>query len=368
IGRYALELLDGLAATAPSAAPGAEIVLLSSERADPRGLWRRFETHHLRGCHLLPALMTAGNLALRRAARRLKLDVIHDPNGIAPFAAAHPATRHLVTIHDAFAFVYPEQQAALDTWRYRLMLPRVLRRADRVLTDSAHSRRDLLRYLPLKQELVEVVHCGINERFRPAGPAAIDAVLRRYGLEQPFVLYVGSINGRKNIARLFEAFALVRERLPGLKLVMGGAKQWQTAELEATYDRLDLAADVVWTGYLADEDLPALYSAARAFVFPSLYEGFGLPPLEAMACGTPVVTSDTSSLPEVAGDAALLIDPLDPRALAAAIARICGDEELRAELRARGLAQAARFHWHRAAEAVWGAYQRALAPAGAAGE
>jgi glycosyltransferase involved in cell wall biosynthesis len=342
IGRYAVELLRAIAVL-----PGApEIVLLSTEREDVHGLWQSFERHALPGCHLLPALMTLGNLALGDAARRYKLDVLHDPNGIAPFLGPRGRTRRVVTIHDAFAYVYPQAHNRLDNWRYRWMLPRAARAADAVLTDSRHSRADLLRFLHVPEQKVHVTPLGIDPRFAPHsdGPQR-QTVLARYGIEWPYVLYVGGINARKNIARLFEAFARVHERLPQMRLVVAGKRQWQTGEIDAVFQRLGLERCVHFTGYVADADLPALYSAAELFVFPSLYEGFGLPPLEAMACGTPVVASNVSSLPEVVGDAALTVDPHDIPGLAAAIERALRDQELRVELRSRGLQRVKMFSW-----------------------
>jgi glycosyltransferase involved in cell wall biosynthesis len=357
IGRYAIELARALAAQ-----PGAtEIVLLTTEREDRHGLWSQFERHALAGCHLLPALMTYGNAAIAEATRRYRLDVVHDPNGIAPFLGPRLGARRLVTIHDAFAYVHPETHNRLDNWRYRWMLPSAARRADLVLTDSEHSRGDLVRYLRLPAAQVRAIPLGAEPRFRPVDDTpARRAILERYGITSPYLLYVGGINARKNIAGLFEAYARVRARHPELALVVGGKRQWQTGEIDAAFTRLGLENNVLFTGYVGDADLPALYSAAAAFVFPSLYEGFGLPPLEAMACGAPVIASASSSLPEVVGDAALTADPHDIGGLAAAIERVVGDAELRAELRRRGIARAARFSWQRTARETLAAYQQAL--------
>ena len=360
IGRYAVELLRALAAL-PDAP---EIVLLTTEREDRHDLWTRFEHHPLPGCRLLPTLMTLGNLALSAATRRYGLDLIHDPNGIAPFFGPRAGARRIVTIHEAFAFVYPDTHNRLDNWRYHVMLTQAARRADQVLTDSEHSRQDLQRYLAVPDANIRLIHCGLDPCFQAVadGPAR-RAILERYGIASPYLLYVGSINARKNIARLFEAFAEVRQRHAGLKLVIGGKRQWQTNAIDATFERLALHDHVHFTGYLDDADLPALYSAAEVFVFPSLYEGFGLPPLEALACGTPVVTSNTSSLPEVVGDAALTVDPYAVADLAAAIERALTDRALRTMLRQRGLLQAQRFTWQRAAQEVFGIYQHLLGQA-----
>ncbi len=357
IGRYAVELLRALAAL-PNCP---EIVLLTTEREDRHGLWDAFEHHTLPGCRLLPALMTFGNLALSWACRRYRLEIIHDPNGIAPLLGPGAGTRRIVTLHDAFAYVYPETHNRLDNWRYRSMLPRALRNADMVLTDSDHSRRDLMRYLALPDANLQVIPLGVDPRFQPLADGEVRrAVLSRYGITRPYLLYLGGINARKNIAQLFTAYARIRKRHPDLLLVVGGKRQWRTGEIDAAFRRLDLASHVHFTGYVADADLPALYSAAELFVFPSLYEGFGLPPLEAMACGTPVVTSNVSSLPEAVGDAALTVDPYDVGELVLAIDRLLTDEMLRADLRRRGMERASRFTWARTARETLAIYEQVL--------
>lgn len=359
IGRYAIELLHALAAL-PDAP---EIVLLTTEREDHHGLWDRFEHHALPGCRLVPALMVAGNPLLSIATRRYGLDIIHDPNGIAPFFGPRMGARRVVTIHDTLVYVYPETHNRLDTWRFRWMLPQATTRADMVLTDSDCSRADIQRYLAVPGEKVRAFPIGVNAAFHPIPAGAErDAVLARYSVEPPYLLYVGGITGRKNIARLFEAYAQVRVPRPDLRLVIGGKRQWHTEEMDMTFRRLDIAGQVRFTGYVDDADLPALYSAAEAFVFPSLYEGFGLPPLEAMACGTPVITSNTSSLPEAVGDAGLQVDPYDVDALANAITRVLTDDTLRTHLRERGIVRAAQFTWQRVAEGALATYRTVLGP------
>lgn len=357
IGRYAIELLRALAAL-PNAP---EIVLLTTEREDRHGLWQRFERHALPGCYLLPALLSVGNLALSRAIRRYDLDILHDPNGIAPFLGPKHGAKRLVTIHDAFAFVHPETHNRLDNWRYRMLLPWASRRADTVMTDSAHSRRDLEQHLKIEAARINVIPCGLDPHFTPvADCAARQHILDRYRIVAPYLLYVGGINARKNIARLFEAFAQVRADHPSVKLVIGGKRQWQTREIEATFERLALHDSVHFTGYVQDADLPSLYSAAEAFVFPSLYEGFGMPPLEAMACGAPVITSNVSSLPEVVGDAALTVDPYNIAELAGALRRVLADRELRSRLQQQGFVRARQFSWNRTARATYDLYATLL--------
>ena len=358
IGRYAVQLLKALAVLLD----GPEIVLLTTEREDHHGLWARFERHALPGCHLLPGLLSVGNLALSRAVARLRLDLVHDPNGIAPFLGPSWGAGRVVTLHDTFAYVAPEAHDGFDTWRYRSLLPPAARRAAGVITVSQCSRRDLVRFLKLDPVRVHVTAEGVEACFRPLPDDQQRAsVLQRYGIMRPYLLYVGGLNGRKNIPRLLEAYAHLRAQHPAVTLVIAGRRQWQAGAIDEAFRRLALEGRVHFTGYVADADLPALYSAAELFVFPSLYEGFGLPPLEAMACGTPVVTTNVSSLSEVVGDAALTVDPYDSSALAAALERALTDSALRAELRRKGLQRAAQFSWERTARETLAVYRQVLA-------
>jgi glycosyltransferase involved in cell wall biosynthesis len=355
IGRYAVELLHALS----KIPQGPEIVLLTTEREDRHGLWDQFEHHALPGCRLLPVLMSAGNLLLSQAEHRYRLDILHDPNGIAPFLGPKGRTKRIVTIHDAFTYIHPETHNTLDNWRYRWMLPEAARRADTVITVSECSKRDLRQYIGLGEEQVVITPEGVSPRFKPITDGVERReVLDRYGITQAYILYLGGINPRKNIRRLLEAFAQVREHCPKVTLVIAGKRQWQLEEIDATFERLNLHGQVHFTGYVDEADLPALYSAAELFVFPSLYEGFGLPPLEAMACGTPVIASKTSSLLEILNDAALTVDPYDVYDLAEAIKRVLTDQTLRSNLRVRGLERASHFTWQRTARETLQVYSQ----------
>jgi len=205
-----------------------------------------------------------------------------------------------------------------------------------------------------------VIPEAAHTRYRPMSLESVDPALKRYVIERPYILYVGSLEKRKNLPRLLEAYAYLRETLPGWKLVIVGGRKWKSDPIYKAVQRLGLEPHVIFTGFVAEEDLPALYNGADLFVFPSLYEGFGLPVLEAMACGTPVVTSNTSSLPEVAGEAALLVAPTDVKAIAAAMQRVLSEPDLAAELRRRGLERASQFSWERTARETLAVYERVL--------
>lgn len=275
---------------------------------------------------------------------------------------ALPQTRTLLTVHD-LSFVRVPETASPPLKAYLdAVVPRSVRSADHVLADSQATRDDLVALYDVPESKITVLLSGVDARFAPVSDdAELSRVRQRYALPHtPFILSVGTVQPRKNYARLIEALAQLRAEYPALHLVIAGGRGWLEDPIYESLDRLNLRGAVTFTGFADDADLPALYTLARAVALPSLYEGFGLPVLEAMACGTPVVTSTISSLPEVAGDAALLVDPLDIDALAAALRQLLADESLRAGLRARGLARAATFTWERSARQLLEVYAHML--------
>jgi len=300
-------------------------------------------------------------LALAFELRRRPVDVLHVQYTAPPFCPV-PV---VATIHDLAFEHLPETFTRRGSLQLKLTVRRTARQAARIATVSEYSRQDLLRTYNLPPEKVAVTYNGIESHFtpQPSSPGEADDVRRRFGIARNFLLAVGSLQPRKNLIRLIRAYAKLRERDQNFapQLVIVGRKLWLADEIFAEVRRQRWAQDVILTGYVTDEDLPKLYRAATAFVYPSLFEGFGLPPVEAMACGTPVVTSNTSSLPEVVGEAALLIDPCDEQALTSAISQIVGDQSLRAKLRAQGIEQARKFTWRAAAEKTLQLYQESFA-------
>jgi alpha-1,3-rhamnosyl/mannosyltransferase len=235
-------------------------------------------------------------------------------------------------------------------------------RASHIITPSRSTRDDVLKLLPVDPERVSVVPEGVDPIFAPRPANEVAARLAPLGLRAgEYLLYVGTIEPRKNLLRLLQALDLAGATTG--PLVLAGGHGWNNAAIRTAVERLARTGRVRSLGYVPDELRPVLLTGARAFVYPSLYEGFGLPPLEAMACGTPVLTSNVSSLPEVVGDAALFVNPDDVDALATGLARLWRDETLRADLRARGLAQARQFSWERTARATLDVYRAVLARA-----
>ena len=286
-------------------------------------------------------------------------DVFHSPDYTLP---PLKTARGVVTIHDLSFLRVPE--CADPGLRDYLTenVPRAVRRASRILVDSNNTKQDVVELLHIPADKVSVIPAGVEPRFRPTRDLEECARVRnRYRLPELFVLFVGTIEPRKNLSRLITAYSDFR-RQTGLphQLVISGAKGWLYNDIFEQVTREGLSEDILFPGFVDDEDLPILYTLADLFVFPSLYEGFGLPPLEAMACGTPVVASDNSSLPEVLGQAALLVPAEDTTAITDAMARVLGDANLRTRLADLGRAQAARFTWSGAAHELIDAYQKAF--------
>jgi glycosyltransferase involved in cell wall biosynthesis len=299
--------------------------------------------------------------ALPRAAAMAGADLLHYPFFAAPLVATVPV---VVTVHDLIPMILPAYRAGATVRLYTALVAAATRRAKLIVADSAASRDDIVRHLGVPAERVRVVLLAADERFRPCDdPGALDALRARLALPERFILYLGGLDERKNVPRLVEAYALARRMGLDLPLVIAGrlpAPSPLFPDVRGPVERLGLGDHVVFCGPGTEADTSPLYQAATAFVYPSTYEGFGLPPLEAMACGTPVVCSNNSSLPEVVGDAALTVDPTSVEALASALTAVGTDADLRESLRARGLARAATFSWERAARETEEAYAAAL--------
>lgn len=285
--------------------------------------------------------------------------------------AVFHATEHLLvpmrgvptvlTVHDLIYRLFPAHHKRLNFWYLNAAMPLYVRRADAIIAVSESTKRDLIRLYGIPAEKVTVIYEAASPVFHPQPPEHVAAVRARYGLPERYLLTVGTIEPRKNLPRLVEALAALRLDMPDLKLVVAGAKGWLFEGFFEAIERHDQGQAVVLPGYIADDDLPALYAGAEVVVQPSLYEGFGLPVLEAMACGAPVACSRTSSLGEIAGQAALTFDPLNVEEMAEVIRRLLADADLRERLRHKGLAHAANFSWGKAARETWAVYERLMA-------
>lgn len=292
-----------------------------------------------------PTYSIAEQFKIPLSLAREHVQLVHEPHYVLPPLLN---CRSVVTIHDCIHLMFPEYLPNKLAYVYaKSSMWTASRKADRILTVSEASKRDILRFFNVPPEKVVVIHNAIDERFlAPANPERMELVRQRYQLDHPFVLYVGNIKPHKNIERLIAAFGAARGQCQDdLKLIIIGDEISKYPALRQSVHKHKLDKHVRFLGFQPMETLAAFYRQARAFVFPSLYEGFGLPPLEAMACGAPVVTSNVSSLPEVAGGAALLVDPYDVEAIANGIVRAVTDEPFRAVMIEKGKQRARTFSW-----------------------
>ncbi len=353
IGQYTLRLLEGLVATGHM-----PLVLQSGDW--PPGLHPDgYQVVRLPGSGLLPALLTLGQVQIGWQARRRGLKLVHDPTGTIPLGLCK--AKRVVTLHDAIPYVYPHVSTTMDRLVHHSWLPRAVKHVDAVITISQNSKKDLLEYLPIAEAKITVIAAAAGKHFQMMNEEKIAPALERVGVERPYILYVGSVEPRKNLLRLLEAYQEVRKWSQSWRLVIVGARNyWKSSPVAQKVKDLGLEGQVKFTGYIPDEDLPALYNGADLFCFPSLYEGFGLPVLEAMACGTPVVTANSSSLPEVAGEAALLVDPYNVTELAAAMRRVLEDPALAEDLRQKGLERVKQFTWEKTARETIAVYEKVL--------
>jgi alpha-1,3-rhamnosyl/mannosyltransferase len=282
-------------------------------------------------------------------------DVYHATNYV--FTHSVKRARRVVTIHDMTLMLFPEWHPRARVTSMASEIARSVEVADHVLADSASTRDDIVKHFGMRPDRISVVPLAADRSFRPLPAADVRRVLADWGLTQDgYLLFMGTIEPRKNLLRLLQAAELAGDRAG--PLVLAGAAGWGSDEVARRIQSLRRAGRLTYLGYVPDDARPALINGARGFVYPSLYEGFGLPVLEAMACGVPVLASNVSSLPEVVGDAGLMEDPKDVDAIAQGMIRLWEDETLRRELSARGLRQAATFSWERTARQTFAAYAR----------
>jgi glycosyltransferase involved in cell wall biosynthesis len=318
--------------------PGLEVVAVPDQRVARRLIWEQLE---------FPSLL-----------RRHRIDLLHSPHYTMPYTRP---CRHVVAFHDFTFFLFPR----LHTRMKRLLFPQLMRlsarRADALLASSESTRADALRLLAIPPAKIITVPLGVADAYYQEPDAAQqEAVRARYNLPPRFILYVGLVEPRKNLLQLVEAFHGLHTAHPDVQLVVVGRMGWMVQTLLDRLAALDLGDRVQFTGYVPEADLAALYALAEVFVYPSVYEGFGLPVLEALACGAPVITTNVSSMPEIVGDAGVLIPPGDGAALQAALGTLLEDPARRAALQAAGRARGRLFPWRRTARESLAVYRQVL--------
>ena len=315
----------------------------------------------------LPFFAFEEQISLGLTAMRDRLDILHCPANTGPLMLRR-RTRLVLTIHDVM-YLMPESELPRSQSAYQRagrlyrswVVPRLVRRASAVTTDSRRSADDVVTYLGIEHEGIRVVYAAPGATYtEPIAEGQIAGVSRRHGIGKRFVLALGAIDPRKNTRRIVTAFAALRANVGvDYQLVIAGLSGGARDRVRALADESGAGGQIVVLGFVPESDLAALYHAAQVFVYPSLYEGFGLPVLEAMACGTPVIASTAGSIPEIAGDAAILVDPNDTGAIAEALRRVVLDGALRRDLIGRGRARAAEFSWERAAREMIAVYEEA---------
>jgi len=274
-------------------------------------------------------------------------DIFHSPDFMWPASAKKPS---LITIQDLIFLKFPEFFTCRNRTNMRSLARFSTKNANAIICTSNSSKIDVIELLKVKEEKIFVVPLGVDEAFQPCSAQKVEEARKKYNLPQKYILTVGTIEPRKNLKRLLQAFLeLKKDKDFEHKLVIAGEKGWRYKDFFNELNKQRITEEVIITGHIDDRDLPAIYSGASVFVYPSLYEGFGLPPLEAMACGTPVVCSDTSSLPEVVGGAAFLANPLEPGTIAASIKIFLDNEGLAREFSQKGIEQAKKFTWEQTA-------------------
>jgi len=285
-----------------------------------------------------------------------KFDIVHDTYHFFPLLF-NRKTKKVVTVFDIIPIVDPKNHRFASYVSHSLLLKWVIRRVDKVLAISDKTKQDLITYLNVPENKIVVTLLAADKQYcKINNSKLIDNVKHKYGISSPYILYVGTLEPRKNVPALLEAYAKIKKKIPH-KLVIVGKKGWKYKKIFETIDRLRLNDDVLFTGYVLNEDLPALYNGADLFVYPSFYEGFGLPPLEAMQCGCPVITSNTSSLPEVVGNGGIMVNPNNISELSKHMEMVLKNKNLRQKLIKSGLKQAKKFSWEKCARETLKVYE-----------
>lgn len=350
--------VEGLLAHLPAEDPAAEYVALLGAGQPPMAGWDCRIARHRTENPLARILWE--QIIQPREARRARLDLLHAPVYVGPLWGA-PCPL-IVTVHDLGFYLFPELFRPQNRLYLQSFTRATVRRAAHVIADSESTCNDVVRLLGIPRSKITVVPVGIGEEMRPVrDPDVIEKFRRTRNLPEKVILFVGTLEPRKNVPLLLQAYALLRQRHKlEHRLVLAGGKGWYTQEIERTVHALGLEEVVIFPGFVPQPELPLWYNAAEVFVYPSLYEGFGLPPLEAMACGTPVIVSTALALTEVVSSAGIQVDPHDAEALAQALWTLLSDDDLRASLRQAGMERAQGYSWSRAAQETAKVYHRVL--------
>ena len=339
--------------------PEAEFFFLFDRQPDPKFIFG----DNVKPIVLFPQARTSllfiwfFELSVARALSKIKADIFFSPDGYLSLRSKVP---QVVEFHDLSFEHYPADIPYKYLWHYKKFFPRFARKAKRIVTVSEFSKQDIVDCYGVDPAKIDVAYNGVNEIFKPLPEDDIQEIRMKYSGGHPYFMFVGSLHPRKNLARLFTAFDRFKQRNQNdVKLVIVGEKRWWTEPIQKAYDAMGCKEDVIFTGRLSAEDLHRVTAAALASVYVSYFEGFGIPILEAFKCDTPVITSNVSSMPEVAQDAALLVDPFSEDSIADAMAKVL-DENTRQELIVKGRERAKAFSWDLAAEVIWNSLMKTI--------
>lgn len=329
-----------------------EYTLYSDNEKNPYKEFKNAHLQHIKGNGLRWHLNVLKDLKIQRP------NIFFAPTSYIIPSLAPKWLRVIITVHDMVAFLFPSTHKAKAVIIERLTLRNAIKKAAQVFVVSENTQKDLLKRFKYPQNNIHLVPCAPADFYKePVKQEELAKFKLKYKLPEQFILAVGTLEPRKNFATLIKSFVIIKSKLPESKLVIVGKKGWKYEHIEATLKQYKLENDVIFPGYLDNEDLRKMYSVATVFVFPSLYEGFGIPPLEAMACGCPVVSSNVASLPEVIGDAGILIEPKNARKIADSVVSLIENDQVRNMLIERGHRRAEKFSWKTSAEAALAVFE-----------
>ena len=315
------------------------------------------------GCDTIISNFPPGNFSYLLWSMSLSLhrdklkdfDIIHNPS---QYPVIPMGKKYVITIHDLIPVLYPQMVGKIHANAFKKYIPYIIKHSSKIISISKSTKNDIIRLYSINPDKIDVIPNGVSESFKIMPSSLLNEFRERYKLTNPYILFVGALEPKKNIPNLIKSFFYLLQEKPEFELIIAGKKSWYYEDIFQTIKNLGIQTQVRFLNYVTSEDLPLLYNAAEIFVFPSIYEGFGLPPLEAMKCGTPVITSNVSSLPEVMGEKGIMVEPDDPVALCEAMKKLIQDISFREDQVKYGLERSRQFSWEKTADMTLEVYKK----------